>query len=174
PRGVRRGAGPGPAPHRAQGDRRGPPPHRRGLSRGRGPTTERRNRERSGSHPPMAMKVALLGCGVVGAEVVRLLQEQADELAARIGTPVEVGGIAVRRLGRARGAGLDPELFTTDAMALVPRPDIDLVVEVIGGIEPARSLILAAIKNGKSVVTANKALLAEDGAAIHDAAREAG
>ncbi|GAA1100776.1 homoserine dehydrogenase [Nocardiopsis composta] len=122
----------------------------------------------------MAMKVALLGCGVVGAEVVRLLQEQADELAARIGTPVEVGGIAVRRLGRARGTGLDPELFTTDAMALVTRPDIDLVVEVIGGIEPARSLILAAIKNGKSVVTANKALLAEDGAAIHDAAREAG
>ncbi|MFC3995071.1 homoserine dehydrogenase [Nocardiopsis sediminis] len=122
----------------------------------------------------MAMKVALLGCGVVGAEVVRLLDEQAAELAARVGAPLEIGGIAVRRLGRDRGTGIDPALFTTDAMGLVTRDDIDLVVEVIGGIEPARSLILAAVKAGKSVVTANKALLAEDGVAIHTAAREAG
>jgi homoserine dehydrogenase len=122
----------------------------------------------------MAMKVALLGCGVVGAEVVRLLEEQAVELAARVGAPLEVGGIAVRRIGRDRGAGIDPALFTTDAMGLATRDDIDLVVEVIGGIEPARSLILAAIKAGKSVVTANKALLAEDGATLHAAAREAG
>ncbi|MDA8370443.1 MAG: homoserine dehydrogenase [Nocardiopsaceae bacterium] len=122
----------------------------------------------------MVMKVALLGCGVVGAEVVRLIGEQSSELAARVGTSLEIGGIAVRRLGRARGTGIDPELFTTDAMSLVTRSDIDLVVEVIGGIEPARSLILAAIKSGKSVVTANKALLAEDGATIHAAAREAG
>ncbi|MFC4564516.1 homoserine dehydrogenase [Nocardiopsis mangrovi] len=122
----------------------------------------------------MAMKVALLGCGVVGAEVVRLLDEQAAELAARVGTSLEIGGIAVRRLGRDRGTGIDPALFTTDAMALVTRDDIDLVVEVIGGIEPARSLILAAVKSGKSVVTANKALLAEDGAVIHAAARDAG
>ncbi|GAA3744796.1 homoserine dehydrogenase [Salinactinospora qingdaonensis] len=122
----------------------------------------------------MALKVALLGCGVVGSEVVRLMNEQSTELAARIGTPLEIGGIAVRRTGRVRDTGLDPELFTTDAMSLVTRPDIDLVVEVIGGIEPARSLILAAVKAGKSVVTANKALLAEDGEVIHDAARDAG
>ncbi|GLU50387.1 homoserine dehydrogenase [Nocardiopsis ansamitocini] len=122
----------------------------------------------------MALKVALLGCGVVGSEVVRLVNEQSGELQARIGASLEIGGIAVRRLGRARGTGLDPELFTTDAMGLVTREDIDLVVEVIGGIEPARSLILAAIKAGKSVVTANKALLAEDGATIHAAARAAG
>ncbi|GAB3208442.1 homoserine dehydrogenase [Marinactinospora thermotolerans] len=122
----------------------------------------------------MALKVALLGCGVVGSEVVRLIREQSSELTARVGTSLEIGGVAVRRLGRARGTGLDPELFTTDAMGLVTREDIDLVVEVIGGIEPARSLILAAIKSGKSVVTANKALLAEDGAAIHEAARAAG
>ncbi len=122
----------------------------------------------------MAMKVALLGCGVVGAEVVRLVNEQSNELAARIGTSLEIGGVAVRRLERTRDTGLDPELFTTDAMSLVTRPDIDLVVEVIGGIEPARSLILAAVKSGKSVVTANKALLAEDGATIHAAARETG
>ncbi|MEU3016431.1 MULTISPECIES: homoserine dehydrogenase [unclassified Nocardiopsis] len=120
----------------------------------------------------MAMKVALLGCGVVGSEVVRLVNEQSEELAARIGTPIEIGGIAVRRLDRDRG--VDPALLTTDATALVTRPDIDVVVEVIGGIEPARSLMLAAIKSGKSVVTANKALLAEDGQTLHAAAREAG
>ncbi|WP_047871634.1 homoserine dehydrogenase [Nocardiopsis sp. RV163] len=120
----------------------------------------------------MAMKVALLGCGVVGSEVVRLVNEQSEELAARVGAPIEIGGIAVRRLGRDRG--VDPALLTTDATALATRPDIDLVVEVIGGIEPARSLILAAIKAGKSVVTANKALLAEDGQTLHAAARDAG
>lgn len=120
----------------------------------------------------MAMKVALLGCGVVGAEVVQLVDRQASELAARVGTPLEIGGIAVRRLGRERGTGVDPGLFTTDATELVTRPDIDLVIEVIGGIEPARSLILEAVKAGKSVVTANKALLAEDGATLLSAARE--
>ncbi|MET9795223.1 homoserine dehydrogenase [Nocardiopsis alba] len=120
----------------------------------------------------MAMKVALLGCGVVGSEVVRLVNEQSEELAARIGTSIEIGGIAVRRLDRDRG--VDPTLLTTDATALVTRPDIDVVVEVIGGIEPARSLILDAIKSGKSVVTANKALLAEDGQTLHTAARTAG
>jgi homoserine dehydrogenase len=120
----------------------------------------------------MAMKVALLGCGVVGSEVVRLVNEQAEELAARVGTPIEIGGIAVRRMDRDRG--VDPALLTTDATGLVTRPDIDVVVEVIGGIEPARSLMLSAIKAGKSVVTANKALLAEDGQTLHAAAREAG
>ncbi|NYH53756.1 homoserine dehydrogenase [Nocardiopsis arvandica] len=120
----------------------------------------------------MAMKVALLGCGVVGSEVVRLVNDQSEELAARVGTPIEIGGIAVRRIDRDRG--VDPELLTTDATALATRPDIDLVVEVIGGIEPARSLILAAVKAGKSVVTANKALLAEDGQTLHTAARDAG
>ena len=120
----------------------------------------------------MAMKVALLGCGVVGSEVVRLINEQSEELAARVGTPIEIGGIAVRRMDRDRG--VDPDLLTTDAMGLITREDIDVVVEVIGGIEPARSLILSAIKAGKSVVTANKALLAEDGQTLHAAAREAG
>ncbi|MBB6120447.1 homoserine dehydrogenase [Nocardiopsis algeriensis] len=120
----------------------------------------------------MAMKVALLGCGVVGSEVVRLVNEQSEELAARVGTRIEIGGIAVRRTDRDRG--VDPALLTTDAASLVTRPDIDVVVEVIGGIEPARSLILAAIGAGKSVVTANKALLAEDGQTLHAAAREAG
>jgi homoserine dehydrogenase len=120
------------------------------------------------------LRVALLGCGIVGSEVFRLIAAQASDLEARIGTPVEVAGVAVRRLGRPRGVAVDPGLLTTDAMALVSRPDIDVVVEVIGGIEPARSLLLAALGAGKPVVTANKALLAEDGAALHQAARAAG
>ncbi|WP_204016323.1 homoserine dehydrogenase [Sphaerimonospora thailandensis] len=118
--------------------------------------------------------MALLGCGVVGSQVVRLLREQADDLAARVGAPLELAGVAVRRLGRKRDTEVDPALLTTDAEALVTRDDVDIVVEVIGGIEPARSLILAAMARGKSVVTANKALLAEDGATIHGAARDNG
>jgi homoserine dehydrogenase len=120
------------------------------------------------------LNVALLGCGVVGSEVVRLLHEQAADLTARIGAPVEVTGIAVRRPQRPRPAGIDRALLTTDAVELVSRPDTDIVIEVIGGIEPARSLLVAAMKAGKSVVTANKMLLAEDGAAVHGAAREQG
>ncbi|CAN5722134.1 homoserine dehydrogenase [soil metagenome] len=119
-----------------------------------------------------AMKVAVLGCGVVGSQVVRLIGKQAAELSARIGAPLELAGVAVRR--PKRHVDVDPALLTTDPMALVERSDVDLVVEVIGGIEPARSLILAAIACGKSVVTANKALLAEDGATLHAAARAAG
>jgi homoserine dehydrogenase len=119
------------------------------------------------------LRVALLGCGVVGSEVVRLLTEQAHDLDARVGRPLDLVGIAVRRLNRAR-PGIDPTLFTTDAEALVTRPDVDLVIEVIGGIEPARSLILSAMDHGASVVTANKALLAEDGATLFTAAAKAG
>src|SRR4051794_6643209 len=108
------------------------------------------------------LRVALLGCGTVGSEVARLLTSHADDLAARIGRPLELAGIAVRRTARDRGdLPVDPALFTTDALALVTRGDVDIVVEVIGGIEPARSLIVAALEAGASVVTANKALLAE-------------
>jgi homoserine dehydrogenase len=128
-----------------------------------------------GPHPTLpTLKVALLGCGVVGSEVARLLTEQADDLALRIGARLELAGIAVRRVSHPRAAGIDRALLTADAYALVTRPDVDIVVEVIGGIEPARSLMLAALKNGKPVVTANKALLAENGAEIYAAAREYG
>jgi homoserine dehydrogenase len=118
------------------------------------------------------LRVALLGCGVVGSHVVRLLDEQAADLAQRIGAPLELAGIAVRR--PARHADVPQHLLTTDAGALVSRDDVDLVVEVIGGIEPARELLLAALNGGKSVVSANKALLADDGATLHDAAAKAG
>jgi len=118
--------------------------------------------------------VALLGCGTVGSQVYRLLTQQSAELAARIGARLEVAGVAVRRPGRARSVAVDPALLTADSMELVTRPDVDIVIEVIGGIEPVRSVLLAAMKSGKSVVSANKALLAEDGATLHDAARENG
>jgi homoserine dehydrogenase len=118
------------------------------------------------------LRVALLGCGVVGSQVVRLLDEQAGDLAARIGVPLELAGIAVRR--PARHQDVPAGLLTTDAESLVARDDVDLVVEVIGGIEPARSLLLAALNSGKSVVSANKALLADDGATLHDAAARNG
>jgi homoserine dehydrogenase len=119
------------------------------------------------------LKVALLGCGSVGSQVARLLVEQQHDLALRSGARIDLAGVAVRRLGVTR-AGVDPSLLTSDALGLVTRPDVDIVVEVIGGIEPARSLLLAALKDGKSVITANKALLAENGAEIYGAAREYG
>ncbi|MFA3874793.1 homoserine dehydrogenase [Streptomyces sp. MMCC 100] len=119
------------------------------------------------------LKVALLGCGVVGSEVARIMTTHAADLASRIGAPVELAGVAVRRPDKVR-EGIDPALVTTDATALVKRGDIDVVVEVIGGIEPARTLITAAFEHGASVVSANKALIAQDGAALHAAADEHG
>src|SRR5580704_5382393 len=119
------------------------------------------------------LKVALLGCGVVGTQVARLLREEAAELAARSGAQLEIAGIAVRRLSHPR-PGIDRDLLTTDAMGLATRPDVDIVVEVIGGIEPAHSLILGAMERGKSVVSANKALLAEHGEQIHRLSRDYG
>jgi homoserine dehydrogenase len=121
------------------------------------------------------LRVALLGCGTVGSEVVRLLHAQAADLTARIGAPVELVGVAVRRLGRDRGPlPVDPALFTTDALGLVKRDDVDVVIEVVGGIEPARTWLVEALRGGKSVVTGNKALLAEDGATLQEAAAQGG
>jgi homoserine dehydrogenase len=120
------------------------------------------------------LNVALLGCGVVGSAVYRLLTEQSADLAARAGARLEVAGVAVRDTGRARGTAVPAELLTTDARALVTRSDIDIVIELIGGTEPARGLLLAALGAGKSVVTANKALLSTDRAALHEAARQGG
>ncbi|WP_101524930.1 homoserine dehydrogenase [Nocardioides houyundeii] len=120
-----------------------------------------------------SLKVVLLGCGSVGSQVVRLLTEQAADLEARVGARIELAGVAVRRLDAAREVEVPAGLLTTDAAGLVARGDIDLVIEVIGGLEPARSLILSALENGASVVTANKALLAEDGPRLFEAAAKA-
>jgi homoserine dehydrogenase len=119
--------------------------------------------------PPL--KVALLGCGTVGTEVARLLTEQADEFAARIGTPVRLAGVAVRRPNK--HPEIPAELLTADAAALVAS-DVDIVVEVIGGIEPTRTLLLDALRSGKSVVSANKALLAEHAGELFAAADASG
>ena len=116
--------------------------------------------------------IALLGCGVVGSEVARLLLDNADELAARAGARLELRGIAVRRLAKARA--VPARLLTTDSAALVARDDVDVVVEVVGGIEPVFGLLLAALKSGRSVVTANKALLAEHTAELAEAADASG
>jgi homoserine dehydrogenase len=121
---------------------------------------------------PAPVRVALLGCGVVGTEVVRLLTTEFADLAARVGAPLELVGIAVRDATAPRDPVVDPALLTEDAESLVDRAD--LVVEVVGGIEPARTLLLRAIRNGASVVTANKALLAEDGPTLYAAADAAG
>ena len=118
------------------------------------------------------LKVALLGCGVVGTEVARLLAAYAGEHEHRVGVPLQLVGIGVRRPGRARDVDVDPALFTTDAAGLVRSADI--VIEVIGGIEPARGLVLDAMAHGASVVTANKALLAEDGPTLYTAADKHG
>ncbi len=120
------------------------------------------------------LRVALLGCGVVGTEVVRLLRSQSDDLAARIGAPIELVGIGVRDLGQDRGPFVPRELLTDDPAALVGRPEVDVVVETIGGIEPARTLLLQALHRGASVVTANKALLAEHGPELYGATDDAG
>ncbi len=118
-----------------------------------------------------AIKVAILGAGTVGSQVTRLLIEQKTELAQRVGAPLEVIGVAVRDPKRSRH-GVPAELLTTDAAGLVSKADI--VVEVMGGIQPAKDLIMQAISAGASVVTANKALLAREGSELVLAAEAAG
>jgi homoserine dehydrogenase len=116
------------------------------------------------------VRVALLGCGTVGEGVVRLMRQNAAMLTAKLGAPLELAAIADRSLTPIPQLQIAGELITRDAEALVARNDIDLVVELFGGIEPARRLIMKAIQSGKDVVTANKALLAEHGAEIFTAA----
>jgi homoserine dehydrogenase len=117
--------------------------------------------------------IGMLGCGVVGGQVAALLEKNNAELSTRAGAKLILKKIAVRDLKAAR-EGVNPALLTTDAQSVINDPEIDIVIEVMGGIDPARELILAAIKNGKSVVTANKALLASHGADLFTAADNKG
>ncbi|MCG7307973.1 homoserine dehydrogenase [Brachybacterium sp. ACRRE] len=117
-------------------------------------------------HAPL--RVAVLGAGTVGADVLRVIGTSGDELAHRIGAPLEVTGIAVTDLGKDRGEHVDRALLTDDPASAIAGADI--VVELMGGIEPARTLLLEAMSHGASVVTANKALLAQDGVALYEAA----
>ena len=115
----------------------------------------------------------MLGCGVVGSQVARLLKDDAHELSTRSGALLLLSKIAVRDI-KSQRENLDSTLFTTDAQSVVTNPEIDIIIEVMGGIEPARELILKAFANGKSVVTANKALLATHGSDLYSAADKAG
>ena len=114
------------------------------------------------------VRIGMLGCGVVGSSVARLLLADTAELSTRAGVKIELSRIAVRTIKPYEG--INPALFTTDPFSIVNDPEIDLIIEVIGGIEPARELIMTAIENRKSVVTANKALLASHGAEMFTAA----
>jgi homoserine dehydrogenase len=118
------------------------------------------------------LKVAMLGCGVVGSQVARLLIENKTDLSTRAGADLELVKVAVRNPS-SKNYGVKAELLTSDLNSIVIDPQVDLVIELLGGIEPARELILTALKNGKSVITANKALLAKHGAELYAAADKA-
>ena len=118
------------------------------------------------------LKVGMLGCGTVGSQVARLMVANKADLASRAGAELELVKVAVRDTSVKR-EGISSNLITEDAQSVVNDPSIDLIIEVMGGISPAKELILTALKNGKSVVTANKALLAKDGAALYEAASNA-
>ena len=120
------------------------------------------------------MRVGVLGLGNVGGALVQLIDERRDEIAARTGVRLEVTRVAVRSLTRERKVAVPAEILTRDAAEVVADPGVDVVVEAIGGIEPARELILDALKAGKPVVTANKELLANHGAELFTAAENAG
>ncbi|MEY4988761.1 MAG: hypothetical protein RI933_394 [Actinomycetota bacterium] len=118
------------------------------------------------------LKIALLGAGSVGSQVARLMIENKAELAARVGAELELIGIAVRDVNSPRNADIPKELLTTDAQSLILGADI--VVELMGGLEPARNYILQALNSGSDVVTANKALLATHGPELFDTAEQVG
>ena len=120
------------------------------------------------------IRVGMLGCGAVGTGVARLLADHATELRDRTGTTIVLQRVAVRDLRKPRDEAVDPALLTDDAAAVVTDPEVDIVVEAMGGIEPARTLMLEAFRLGKPVVTANKELIAARGEELFDAADAAG
>ncbi|MDQ1426811.1 MAG: homoserine dehydrogenase, partial [Acidimicrobiaceae bacterium] len=120
------------------------------------------------------MRVGVLGCGNVGGALAQLLLGDSDNIYARTGIRLELAAVAVHSRARERSVSRPPRVLTPDAHAVVDDPNLDVVVEVIGGIEPARGLILAALKGGKPVITANKELLANVGSELFEAASAGG
>jgi homoserine dehydrogenase len=120
------------------------------------------------------VRVGILGCGNVGAALVSLLDDNAGLIERRIGVRLRVTRVAVRNLAKDRGVVLRSGVLTNDADSVVTDPNVDVIVETIGGVEPARSLVVAALKSGKPVVTANKELLANFGEELFEAAETAG
>ena len=119
------------------------------------------------------ISIGMLGCGVVGSHVARLLSEDSGDFAARSGANLTLSKVAVRDTTKSRDH-VPASVMTSDARSVVNDPSIDIIIEVMGGIEPARELLLTAIKSGKSVITANKALLAKHGAELFEAADKNG
>ncbi|MHB1853921.1 MAG: homoserine dehydrogenase, partial [Acidimicrobiales bacterium] len=117
-----------------------------------------------------AVRVGLLGCGAVGGALLKLLHSDAELITARCGLRFEVTRVAVRNLAKDRGVDLAEGVLTHDAAAVATDPDVDVVVELIGGTEPARGLVSAALSAGKPVVTGNKELLANFGRELSDLA----
>ncbi|HID07445.1 MAG TPA: homoserine dehydrogenase, partial [Armatimonadetes bacterium] len=120
------------------------------------------------------IRIGLIGLGTVGSAVVALLWRNREIIQHRAGCAIEIAKVAVRHPDRMRPVMVDPALMTTNANAVVKDPNVDIVVELIGGVEPAYEYVMGAIEAGKSVVTANKELLAKRGSDILDAAKEHG
>src|SRR5262245_57585361 len=120
------------------------------------------------------VKVGLIGVGTVGTGVARLLTEHADRIARRAGRPIRLTWAAVRDLEKPRAVPLDGVWLTSDVKSVIDDPDVDVIIETMGGTEPALQYVLAALAAGKDVVTANKALLAEHGSKVFAQARAAG
>src|SRR4051812_9387189 len=167
---------------RSRADPSSPVPGRAGQSpgasdSGRPSATIRRDDSAVTSPSPMSrapLRVAVLGAGTVGSAVIRALTERQAELTGADGAALELVGIAVRDLGRARAAGIRAELLTDAPAHLVADPATDVIVELMGGDEPARTLIAAALGAGKAVVTANKHVIAHHGADLEALARRTG
>jgi homoserine dehydrogenase len=120
------------------------------------------------------VRIGMLGCGTVGSAVARTLHEHADDIARRAGVRLAIARVAVRDLGRERDVPLARDAFTTDGVAIVDDPEIDVVLELLGGLEPARTLALRALSAGKPVVSGNKELLAHAGGELEDTAHASG
>ena len=118
------------------------------------------------------LRVGLIGLGTVGTGVARILSDHAERTTERAGRPIEIRRVAVRDVGKPREIAFSADVLTTDAMALAQDPDLDVVLELMGGISPARELVSAALRSGKNVVTANKALLCEHGGVLFQEALE--
>src|SRR4051794_37754333 len=121
-------------------------------------------------HEDGLVRVGILGCGGVGTALVRLLESNADLITRRSGVRLEVARVAVQNLTKERSVTFAPGVLTNQAEDVVADRNVDVIVEMIGGVEPARSLILTALKSGKPVVTANKELLANFGAELFEVA----
>ncbi len=120
------------------------------------------------------IRIGMLGCGTVGGGIVQILHREADDITVRTGAKLEVTRIAVRDLSRSRGLPVPDEVYTDDPAAVVAAGDVDVVVEVMGGIDPAGALIRRALELGKPVVTANKELVAQQGPELYASAKAAG